>query len=721
MTQPAPMAKLLPAWRRLPALARALLLPLALVLALALVCGPRPAAAAASQVSSTLNNQVSLLSDVDQVAPGQPFHIGLFFTLGQKWHIYWTNPGDAGAAPTMSLGLPQGGTAGPIQWPVPKLISDGPVTSYGYTRKMAPVLLPLTITPPKTLSGPDYTVTVAATWLVCKTICVPGSATFSLTLPVAAASRPAPEAAVFAAAEAHQPKRQPWQAWIAPSGKLSVQGAGIDPQSIAGAQFFPLDPGQINPDYAQRLRLRAGRLSLDLTFVPGFKPNQRVSGLLVLTGQDGEKTAGIIHATPGLPPPLPPSETLLGSLLAAVTSLRYLSLVGAALLGGLILNLMPCVFPVLAMKAAHLARMQSLPRGRLRRLGFAYGAGVVLSFLGVGALLLALRAGGAAAGWGFQFQSPAFVLAMIWLLFAVGLLFSGALQIGGRWMGLGQSLTLGSGLSGSFCTGVLAAVVATPCTAPFMGAAVAAALAGPPLPGLLVFAALGLGLALPMMLLGALPGFGRLLPKPGRWMGILGQALAFPIYATVLWLIWVASQQGGPSLVLAAGAGLILIAFAAWAGRLGGRVAQALALIAALGLVPILWEAHAAPAARPGGLALTAGAEPFSTARLAALRAAGRPAFVNLTAAWCLTCLVNDRVALDRPAVREGFRAEKVAYLVGDWTEGDPAITAFLKAHGRAGVPLYLYYPPDGRPPVVLPQILTPRLVISTIMAGRPG
>jgi thiol:disulfide interchange protein/DsbC/DsbD-like thiol-disulfide interchange protein len=678
-----------------------------------------PAQAAQSEIAATLSNNVSLVSDVDRIAPGQPFRIGLLFDLGQDWHIYWTNPGDAGAAPTLDVTLPQGGTAGAIRWPIPKVMIDGSVTSYGYSRKMAPVLLPLTITPAKALSvGSAYTVTAAATWLVCKDICVPGAANLTLTLPVAAKPVPSPEAPLFAAVDRHMPSAAHWPAWIAPDGTLSIDGTGVTRRGdLDAAYFFPLQPDAINQDYDQTLTVHHGRVVLRLKPGAGFTAAQPLSGLLTLTMADGsEEAAAVIAARPGAPPPAAPKGSRLAILVAIMTSAGYVTLLGGALLGGLILNLMPCVFPVLAMKAAHVAQLSAGRAGAARRDGIAYGAGVLVSFAVLGGALLALREGGSLAGWGFQFQSPIFVLAMIWLLFAVGLSFSGVLVISGRWMGAGQSLAGRGGTVGSFFTGVLAAVVATPCTAPFMGAAVAAALSGPPVAGIVIFLALGLGLALPLVVISLIPGIGRIIPRPGPWMHILHQALAFPVYASVLWLVWVASREGGSDLLLAAGSGLLLIAFAAWLGRLGGKLAPILAALAVVGLIPVLWSAHDA---RPDPThSLADGGEIFSTAKLAALRAAGKPAFVDLTAAWCVTCLLNERVALDQAAVQAGFRRAGVAYLVGDWTRGDPDITAYLRDNRRDGVPLYVFYPPGGGQPVTLPQILTPGLVLSTIRAS---
>jgi thiol:disulfide interchange protein/DsbC/DsbD-like thiol-disulfide interchange protein len=675
------------------------------------------AQAAQSAIAGTLDDQVSLVSDVDRIAAGQSFRIGLLFDLSPGWHIYWTNPGDAGAAPTLNVTLPQGGSTGAIQWPIPKVINDGAVTSYGYSPKTAPVLLPLTVTPPKALqAGSAYTVTGAATWLVCKDICVPGSADLTLTLPVAAKPIPSPQASLFAAVDRHMPTAAHWTGWIAPDGTLSVDGTGVTRRDVASAYFFPFQLDAINQDYDQPLKIHHGRVVLSLKPGSAFATTHPFTGLLDLTMADGSELAAAISAQPGAPPPSVRAGSRLAMLLTMMTSVGYLTVLGGALLGGLILNLMPCVFPVLAMKAAHLVHFSNAKAGAARRDGLAYGAGVMVSFAAVGGVLLALRDGGSLVGWGFQFQSPLFVLAMIWLLFAVGLSFSGILVIGGRWMGVGQALTGRGGMVGSFFTGVLATVVATPCSVPFMGAAVAAALAGPPVAAIVIFLALGLGLALPLVLISLIPGIARIIPRPGRWMNILHQALAFPVYASVLWLVWVASREGGSALLLAAGCGLLLIALAAWLGRLGGRVAPVLAALAVIGLIPVLWTAQSAkPDTTP--VAATRG-EPFSTARLAALKAAGKPAFVDLTAAWCMTCLLNERVALDQAAVQEGFRRAGVTYLVGDWTRGNPDITSYLRDNGRDGVPLYVFYPAGGGPPVTLPQILTPGLVLSTIHAS---
>jgi thiol:disulfide interchange protein DsbD len=356
----------------------------------------------------------------------------------------------------------------------------------------------------------------------------------------------------------------------------------------------------------------------------------------------------------------------------------------------------------------------------VRRQALSYTLGVLVTFLALGGLLLALRAAGAASGWGFQFQSPLFVAGMAWLLFGIGLNLSGVYDIGGGLAGVGQGLADRHGVLGSFFAGVLAVVVATPCTAPFMGGALAAAVVAPPVMALGIFAALGFGLALPYAVLGVAPRLAVWLPRPGAWMEVLRQALAFPMYAAAIWLLWVASQQTGSSGVLGVAGGMGLLGLGGWAlgqaqrtggwGRRAGHLVAGLAGVALLAVLSQLGGVAPATSHESAG----DGSEPFSNARLAALRAEGRPVFVDMTAAWCVTCLVNERVALSPHPVREAFAARHVAYLKGDWTRQDPEITAFLRATGRDGVPLYVYYPPRGEP-VLLPQILTPELVLAAL------
>ena len=396
----------------------------------------------------------------------------------------------------------------------------------------------------------------------------------------------------------------------------------------------------------------------------------------------------------------------------------------SALIAGVILNLMPCVFPVLSIKILNLTQHRAETPRRVRLHGMAYTLGILACFTILAGVLHGLRAGGAEIGWGFQLQSPLMVATLAFILFALGLSLSGILTIGTSLTRVGGSRLLQrGGLSGSFFAGVLATVVATPCTAPFMGASIGFALTQPFVVGLAVFLALGLGLALPFLVLAFVPGLQRLLPRPGRWMETLKQFLAFPLYATVAWLIWVLSFQVGASGLLAALAALVLIAFGAWAyslsqGRrnVSARVLQGMAAVSVAGVVAL---AIAIDLSRPAEInaqdaSSKAGSEAFSQQKLDTLLASGQHVFVNMTAAWCITCLVNERTALSTGAVREIFAGKGITYLKGDWTNRNPEITRLLEKFGRSGVPLYVLYR-GGREPVVLPQILTQSLVLDAL------
>ncbi len=651
-----------------------------------------PSAHASESVAVTSPRLIAtLVSDTDTVAPGTPLHLGLRLRIAPGWHTYWQNPGDAGAPPELTLTLPDGASAGPIDWPAPRRMPEGPLMTYGYTGE---VLLPLTVTPG---AGP-LRIDAAATWLVCERICVPEEGRFTLDLPPGSPA-PSAEASLFAAAAAQAPRPSPFEARIAPDGTLSLSGSGLSPATVRDAWFFPAAGGAIEPAAPQKLDVTEGTVALALKPGPAFNEQPNLGGVVVLQDSGGQESALQVAATPG--PAASPATPLWQTLL-----------LGA--LGGLILNLMPCVFPVLAMKAMAIARMSGAERGAVRAHALSYTLGVLVAFGALGALLAGARAAGSAVGWGFQFQSPVFVAALAWVLFAVGLNLSGVFGVGARLAGAGQGLAAQGGHSGSFFTGLLAVLVATPCTAPFMGAAIAAALAAPVAVTLAVFLAMGLGLAAPYVVLAVVPGVARILPRPGAWMDVLKGALAFPMYGAAVWLVWVISLQAGPSGVLATMAGLLLVALAAWslglaqaAGRRGRRLGGGVALAAALGAVVILTSIAATPVATAQAAAPSEGIEPFSAARLTALRGEGRPVFVNMTAAWCVTCLVNERVALSPVAVRRAFADHHVAYLKGDWTRGDQEITSFLRSHARDGVPLYVLYPAGPAAPAILPQILT--------------
>ncbi len=654
---------------------------------------------------------VTLIADQQAIAPGQSFRVALRQRLAPGWHTYWTNPGDAGQPPEVSFALPDGATAGAMRFPAPQRIPFGPLVNFGYEGEPVftiPVTAPAGLKP-----GEVFTLEADATWLVCERICIPEEGAFRLDLPVEAAPQPAEPAiaALFSAAVAAEARDAPFTArygFEAGAGAIEIAGPGIAPGAVREAFFFPEPWGVIDNAAPQPLTVREGALRLGLTRGQAEALPGEVAGVVSITDAAGLHGAYRVSATLG---PVPS---------AGAAGLPLWQALLFAALGGLLLNLMPCVFPILAMKAVSLAKLSGAARGAVRAHAGSYTAGVVLSFIALGALLVGLRAAGGVAGWGFQFTSPVFVAAMAWLMLAVGLNLSGVYGVGGP-VSAGSGLAAKGGHAGSFFTGMLAVLVATPCTAPFMAAAIGAALGMGAVEALAVFAAMGLGMAVPYALLGILPGLARRLPKPGPWMERLKQALAFPMYAAAAWLVWVLSEQAGSSAVLAVLGGGVLIGFAAWAigvaQQSGGRIGRAVGAAAVIGALALLPGLHAAPAPAQAGSA--SHGEPWSEARVAELRAAGRPVFVNLTAAWCITCKVNERVALASDGVQRAFADRNIAYLTGDWTRGDPAITAVLRANQRDGVPLYLFYPAGGGAPRILPQILTEGIVLEAI--NQPG
>ncbi len=663
----------------------------AIALMLGLAAAPARAAESAPVASPRVT--ATVLSDSDTAQPGSPLHLALRLRMAPGWHTYWRNPGDAGAEPLLDWALPAGAAAGPVEWPTPQRLPEGPVMAFGYTGDL---VLPVTVTPG---TGP-LDVTLKASWLVCEKICVPEEGAFHLDLPPGAVSASA-QAPLIRSAQDRVPRPSPFEARVAPDGTLSLTGTGLDTGTVADAWFFPDTAGVIEHAAPQQLEVAPSLVRLRLRPASEFRPATPLDGVVVLRDPRGDESALQVSAQPGPP------------IAAATPVWQALAL---AAVGGLILNLMPCVFPVLAMKAVALARLSGQARGAVRAEAASYTLGVLAAFGALAAVMLAVRAAGGAAGWGFQFQSPVFVAAMAVVLFAVGLNLSGVFTVGSGAAGAGQGLAARRGHAGSFFTGLLAVVVATPCTAPFMGAAVAAGLAAPPMVLVATFLAMGAGLASPYALLALAPRLAGPLPRPGAWMEVLRNLLAFPMYAASVWLVWVVSLQAGPDGVLVTLSALVLVAFAAWAfgaaqgsGRRLGQVAAMLAAVAAVALLPWLGGA------RPVELAASEAAEAFTPGKLASLRAEGRPVFVNLTAAWCVTCLVNERVALSPAAVRKAFADHHVAYLKGDWTRGDPAITAYLHDQARDGVPLYLLYAPGEAQPTVLPQILTEAEILAQL------
>ncbi|TGD92276.1 protein-disulfide reductase DsbD family protein [Methylobacterium nonmethylotrophicum] len=675
--------------------------------------------------------RASLVAEPAAIEPGKAFAVGVRMVMKPGWHVYWRNPGDSGLPPEVNWTLPEGFSAGAIDWPAPTRIPVAHLVNHGF--KGETVLL-TQVTPPATLpAGRPVNLDAKLSYLACEEICIPGSADLRLTLPVAEAGTSAGadprNAELFAKARDALPDASPWPVRLTQDGKrlvLHLDAEGLKPDAVRAVHFFPYAETAIENAAAQDLTVDASGLHLALTRAT---PDEPMPGDLpgVLTFEEGGADGPVRRALAiGTAPTTAPAAGAVGEAAPAPSggdeALTLWTAVGLALLGGLLLNLMPCVFPVLSIKVLSLVQHSGEPPARVRLHGLAYTAGVLAAFLALAGILIILKSGGAGVGWGFQLQSPVVVAALAYLLFAMGLSLSGVVHVGAGITGIGDGLTRRSGLQGSFFTGVLATVVATPCTAPFMGTAVGFALTQTPFFSLMVFASLGLGLALPFLILTTWPAVVRRLPRPGAWMETVKGVLAFPIYATVAWLVWVLAQQVGPSSLFATLIGLVLVGSAAWiweraraAGPLGMRLAQGAALAALLAVAGLTASlAGDSGSARVGATAEADGVEPFTQARLDGLRTEGRSVFVNMTAAWCITCQVNERTAIATDDVRAAFKARNVAYLKGDWTNQNPEITRLLERHGRSGVPLYLLYE-GSAPPAVLPQILTKGLVLAEL------
>lgn len=718
----------------------------AVLIAVLLVIGGLDSSVAQPSEDQSPHSEATLLSGASSIAPGEPFTVALRLQMEEGWHSYWKNPGDSGEPTTIDWALPPGFAAGDIQWPYPHRVPFGPMTSYGYSGS---VLLPVTVTPPDTLStGRTVTLTGAASWLVCDDICLPAEADVQTTLSVDATPQPSEHAEAIATAQSKQPEQvADWTVRVAASSGSYTMAltppAGRQP-SFEGTSFFPAEKEVLDHAAPQPLS-RAGDtylLSLQQSEY-AEAPAERLRGVLVapegMTWDDeGEVRAMRVD--------VPVDSTLSGVSTEAVTAAsapgadQGLSLPWAlafAFAGGLLLNLMPCVFPVISVKILGFADQAGGDEAVLRRHGGLFGAGVLVSMWALAGALLAVRAAGSQVGWGFQLQSPSFVALMALLFFGIGLNLLGVFEVGTRimtWGGQLESSTSEEGAVGAFLTGVLATVVATPCTAPFMGAALGVALTLSTTGALLIFTALGVGMAAPYVGLSMVPRLLDRLPEPGAWMETLKQFFAFPMFGTAIWLVWVFGQQtgnGGTALLLF---GLLLLGMAGWVvHRWPGPALSRTVTVLTRGLATIMIAGAVAAALvgagydRPSNAAATdttAGAESdeasgawtdFSPETVDELRAEGRPVFVDFTAAWCLTCQVNKQTVLSTDAVQAQFRKKNVALVRADWTNRDAEITKALESHGRSGVPVYVLYPGDGSGTTLLPEVLTQDIVLNAL------
>ncbi|MES2001203.1 MAG: thioredoxin family protein [Pseudomonadota bacterium] len=659
-----------------------------LILCLLLIAAPAAAQFDRIGEGPTRGNAIQPALVIDARAnPGGEADLAIVMKTKPGWHGYWLNPGDAGLPMNVEWHLPAGWSVGPLRYPVPtKLLVSG-IVNYVFERDYA-VLTRLKVPPGTTGS---HKVGATMRWLACtEKICVPEQGEVELIVPTGGMAMPDTR---FNAWRQALPRPLASPAHFERSGGTLRIGIPLPAKvAIADPYFFPETEGVIAYDAPQRFSRDGDVLVAELK--AGETSAQRIAGVLSYGGGQGLEVTSI-------PGPVPSG----GSVIGGTANVGLLAALLGALLGGLLLNLMPCVFPILAIKTLHLARAGGSERDA-RRDATAYGAGAIAGTAALGGALLLLKAGGSAAGWAFQLQDPRTTLVLILLAVAITLnllrIFEVPVLAGER------------APTGSFGTGTLAAFVATPCSGPFMGVALGAALLLPLWGAVLVFAALGLGLALPFVVVAFVPALRRKLPKPGPWMARLQRFLAVPMAATAVGALWLLYRQAGwDALMVGIGATILLALVLALLGlrQRGGKRGWPLAIAATLLIAGA--AIAVVPAAGGGAEHVPAGAAKWSAAALDQARSSGKPVFVYFTADWCLTCKANEAAAIDRRETIKAFREAGVVTLVGDWTNGDPAIGRFLEARGRAGVPLYLWYAPGQAEPEELPQLLTPAMLIS--------
>ncbi len=689
----------------------------AAALAAALVLPGAAAAQPARSVVTTERARAELVAHAPQgLAAGSPVWVGLQLAHQPEWHTYWKNPGDSGLPTQLQWTLPPGVVAGDIAWPVPKKIPIGTLANYGYEGTVL-LPVPLTITPDfkPSLLNSDLEVKLKAQWLICRKECIPEEGEFALRIP--ARSTTALHAAAFQASFDSQPRPVTGESRVQIDGNaLQLSVAGL-PAALRGEtlEFFP-ETGEVIETAAPWTQAWQGDtwtarvpVSAQRSQSPAVMPVVLAAG-----GQGWRAEARVLGTWPqvaaaaGVSPAL---ESALRRNAAEGTppapSLTFTAALFGALLGGLLLNLMPCVFPILAIKVVGFTRHADDRRGH-RLGGLAYSAGVVVSFAALGALMLALRAAGEQLGWGFQLQSPAVVAALAALFTLIGLNLAGLFEFGAFLPSGVASMEARHPVANAFVSGVLAVAIASPCTAPFMGASLGLAIGLPAVQALLVFAAIGVGMALPYLAASWVPAVARLLPRPGPWMDTFRKLMAFPMFATVAWLVWVLGQQSGID-----GAGALLVLLVAlsmlvWALTLRGRARTVVASISLASLALLGWAAGPNITKTPAQQIAGQERGPWAAwepGRVDQLLASGQPVFVDFTAAWCVTCQYNKKITLTHEDVLADLAAKKVALLRADWTRRDPAITAALAELGRNGVPVYVFYK-KGSAPVVLSEVL---------------
>ena len=678
--------------------------------------------AIASDTIRTERTTTQLAPETTGFVPGETLWFAVHQDIVYPWHVFWINPGDAGLPLALEWSLPDGFEVGDIIHPAPERIPVGPLASFAHIEE-AVYLVPVR-TPSDLSVGGDIEFSINASWQVCETVCILEEGSFELTLPVLSASEKiATRASWFEVARAGAPLVAPEDAILSKvDGDLILSVPGITPSELNDVFFFPELEGLTEAAAPQIATVEEGGVKVAMT--PGYVPAEagaEIRGLLAIGAPSGERevyqVTAIADASVATTAPVRVATSAGGLGIGTLLLLAFA--------GGVILNVMPCVFPIVFVKAASLMA-HSHDAGAVRRHGVIYTGGVVFSFLLMGGLLLALRAGGEQLGWGFHLQSPVIVALSAYTLFLVGLNLAGVFHVGESLQGTGAGLAQREGAVGSFATGALAVVVAAPCIGPLLSAPMGAALLQPAIIGILIFLVMALGLAAPYLLLSFAPRIGRFLPKPGAWMETLKQALAFPVFGAAAYFVWVfARQTGSGSLGLLIG-GAVFLAFAAWgfqkskAGGIGALFLRAAAgLAAAIALAPLM-RIEPAPVAdssisRYGALK----AASFSDEAVEDSLASGQPVFAVFTAAWCVTCQVDKLTIFSNSDVASAMDAENVSVLVADWTVRDEKITAALERFGASGVPFYVYYPVTGAPEALPLPLTQDRLLKIVNLSGQ--
>jgi len=674
-----------------------------------------PSHAVESESVDTGKVVASLVSSHDSAAPGETIQLALRTVLDEGWHTYWRNPGDSGEPVQLDWILPEGWETGEIVWPVPMTLPTGPIINYGF--EGAP-LFPVDVTLPMSAQvGSVQTITLEFYYLVCKDVCIPEDGVASIDILIGDSVKDTRWDALIANAIATAPQTGSIKGAIEKDGENAVITLQNLPDGdFSEAYFFPFNQGVVMHSAPQIVTL--GTEGFQITVGSDYAWNETLPDIFegVLSyRQDGNYVGTNVSLTIGQSLDIGTIEV--ASNISSAASITLIGAIFGALLGGLILNLMPCVFPVISMKALSIAKTAHGERRVIRREAWAYTAGVLATFLFLTVLLLALKAAGNEIGWGFQLQSPPVVAVLALLLFVVGLNLLGLFEFGSSLQNTGSELTMKGGVRGSFFTGLLAVIVATPCTAPFMAGAIGYALAQPALVTLVVFMTLAIGFALPFLLIAYVPSLLRALPKPGPWMIRFKEILAFPMLAAAIWLVWVVSLQAGANGMAMALIAMLLCALAIWLLKRSSIIAKALAVIAiivSLALCVLIKTENS------GSTVLET--QVWSPERVDELRAEGRTVFVDFTAAWCVTCKVNEITVLKKDKTKALFNEMNTAFLIADWTNKDDVIAAELESYGRAGVPLYLVFPPS-KPGLsnnsvraeVLPQVLTYDVIKSAL------